>query len=171
MKQLNNTFKIMMENKIIHRDLKLENILIKKENGQNIIKLTDYGCSKRLLSLSNYGNTAGIGTVVYMAPEILKGEEYNYKADLWSIGIIIYRLYFGKFPFPGLEKQALINYIEKYGNKLIKKTENGELDDLIKRLLEKDISKRLKWDEYLNHNFFKDKYKNKIILIYEKKLL
>ena len=48
MKQLNNTFKIMIENRIIiHRDLKLENILIKNENGQNIIKLTDYGCSKR----------------------------------------------------------------------------------------------------------------------------
>ena len=47
-----------------------------------------------------------------MAPEILKGEEYNYKADLWSIGIIIYRLYFGKFLFP-VEKQALVNNIEE----------------------------------------------------------
>ena len=168
MKQLNNTFKIMKEKKIIHRDLKLENILIKKENGQYIIKLTDYGCSKRLISLSNYGNTQGVGTVAYMAPEILKGEEYNYKADLWSIGIIIYRLYFGKFPFPGNKELVLINNIEKYGNKLIKKTENKELDDLIRRLLEKDASKRLKWDEYLNHKFFKDK--NKIILIYEKKV-
>ena len=121
MKQLNKTFKIMMENKIIHRDLKLENILIKKENGQNIIKLTDYGCSKRLISLSNYGNTPDIGTVVYMAPEILKGEEYNYKVDLWSIGIILYILYFGKSPYIGLEKQALINFIAKFGNKLIKK--------------------------------------------------
>jgi len=165
MKQLNNTFKIMIENKIIHRDLKLENILIKEENGKNKIKLTDYGCSKRLISLSNYGNTQGVGTVVYMAPEILKGNEYNYKADLWSIGIIIYRLYFGKFPFPGFEKQALINNIEKNLNKLIKKTKNEELDDLIKRLLEKDSSKRLKWDEYLNHAFFT----NKIFLIYEKK--
>ena len=125
--------------------------------------------SKRLISISNYGNTPGVGTVVYMAPELLEGKEYNYKVDLWSIGIIIYRLYFGKSPFPGLEKPALIKYIDKYGNRLIKKTENEELDDLIKRLLEKDASKRLKWDEYWNHSFFKDKYKNKIILIYEKK--
>ena len=171
MKQLNNTFKIMIENNIIHRDLKLENILIKEENGKNIIKLADYGCSKRLISLSNYGNTPGVGTVIYTAPEILKGEEYNYKVDLWSLGIIIYKLYFGKFPFPGTEKPALINHIQQYGNYLIKKTENEELDDLIKRLLEKDASKRLKWDEYLNHSFFKDKYKNQIILIYEKKIL
>ena len=83
-----------------------------------------------MISLSNYRNTPGIGTIDYMAPEILKGEEYNYKADLWSIGIIIYRLYFGKFPFPWFEKQALIKNIEKNGNKLIKKKENEELDDL-----------------------------------------
>ena len=63
---------------------------------------------KRFITLSNYGNTHGVGTDFYMAPEILKGEEYNYKADLWSIGIIIYRLYFCKFRFL-VEKQALVN--------------------------------------------------------------
>ena len=67
----------------------------------------------------------------------MKGEEYNYKADLWNIGIIIYRLYFGKFLFP-VEKQVLF---KKKFNKLISKTKNNELDDLIKRLLEKDTSK------------------------------
>ena len=73
--------------------------MIKEENGQHIIKLTDYGESKKFISFSNYGNTQGVGTDFYMAPEILKGEEYNYKVDLWNIGIIIYRLYFGKFSF------------------------------------------------------------------------
>ena len=86
--------------------------MIKKENGQNIIKLTDYGENKRFITLSNYGNTHGVGTDFYMAPEILKGEEYNYKVDLWNIGIIIYRLYFGKFPFP-VEKQALVIILKK----------------------------------------------------------
>ena len=147
MKQLNNAFKIMKENKIIHRDLKLENILIKyndKEKKKYTIKLTDCGCSKRLISLSkNYGNTPNIGTIVYMAPEILKGEEYNYKVDLWSIGIIIYRLYFGKSPFFGENEEALIESIVKFGKKLIKKTENKELDDLIIKLLEINESKRL----------------------------
>ena len=168
MKQLNNTFKIMKENKIIHRDLKLENILIKykdKEHKNYIIKLSDYGCSKRLESLSR-------GTLVYMSPEILKGEEYNYKCDIWSIGIIIYRLIFGKSPYLGENEIALINNIEKNGNKLIKKTKNKELDDLIIKLIEKDLLKRIGWDEYLNHSFFKlfisskSEYKNKIKLIY-----
>ena len=142
MKQLNNTFKIMKENNIIHRDLKLENILIKykdKEHKNYIIKLSDYGCSKRLESLSKNCNTYA-GTLVYMSPEILKGEEYNYKCDIWSIGIIIYRLIYGKPPYLGEKETALINKIEKLGNKMIK-IENEVLNDLVKKLLEKDPKK------------------------------
>ena len=167
MNQLNNTFKIMKENNIIHRDLKLENILIKyndKEHKKYIIKLSDYGCSKRLKSLSMNCNTY-LGTLVYMAPEILKKEEYDFKCDLWSIGIIIYRLIFGKSPYSGENENALIKNINTFGNKLIK-IENKELEDLIKKLLERESSKRIDWDLYFNHIFFKPKYKNKIKLIY-----
>ena len=175
MNQLNNTFKIMKKNKIIHRDLKLENILIKyndKEHKKYTIKLCDYGCSKRLISLSRYCNSY-TGTLVYMAPEILKinklkelkeNNEYNYKCDLWSIGIIIYSLLLGKSPFPGVNEIALINNIDKYGNSLIK-IENKELEDLIKKLLEKEPSKRIDWKDYFEHKFFKPKFKN-IKLIY-----
>ena len=99
-----------------------------------------------------------------MAPEILKGKEYNYKCDLWSIGIIIYKLYFGKLPYTGLNEIAIINQIEQLGNKILKKTDNKELDDLIIKLLEIDPIKRLNWDLYFNHSFFR---KNKINLIYE----
>ena len=166
MEQLNNTFKIMKEKNIIHRDLKLENILIKyddKEHKKYKIKLSDYGCSKRLISLSRNCITHA-GTVEYMSPEVLNGGEYNYKCDLWSIGIIIYRLLFGKSPFIGETEVALLNKINKLGNKNLKKTEDEDLDDLIKKLLEKDPIKRINWDEYFNHPFFK--YKNKINLIY-----
>ena len=167
MKDLNNTFKIMKEKNIIHRDLKLENILIKYEKNKKIMKITDYGCSKRLISLSRNCNTNGIGTVIYMAPEILEGKEYNYKCDLWSIGIIIYKLYFGKSPFPAISENGLINNINDYdkGKRNINKTGNKNLDDLIKKLLEKDPLKRLSWDEYFNHPFFIND--NIINLIYD----
>ena len=171
MKQLNEAFKIMKENNITHRDLKLENILIKyldEENKKFIIKLSDYDSSKRLSSLSskNYLNSIN-GTVPYMAPEILKGEEYNYKVDLWSIGIILYKLYFGIFPYNGPSEFSIINKIEKSGKEILKKTDNKDLDDLIMNLLEKDPSKRFTWDQYFNHSFFEDKNINKIQLIYE----
>ena len=172
MEQLNNTFKIMRDNAIIHRNLKLENILIKKENGNNIIKLTDYGCRRRIITLlKNYGKESNEETVAYIAPEILKGEKYDYKIDLWSIGIIMFRLNFGISPFSEVDKDKdnLNKYIEKFENESLKKTENEKFDDLIKKLLEKDPSKRLKWDEYLNHGFFKDNIiiLNRISLIYE----
>ena len=170
MSQLNNGLKIMRENKIIHRDLKLENILIKnKDNNKYIIKIADYGISKRLNSLSkNYCNT-NVGTLEYMAPEILKGESYNDKCDLWSIGIIIYKLKFIKSPFNGQTENALIKNISNFNNNnnIIKKTGNKELDDLIERLLKIDYQKRLNWDEYFNHPFFHP-FSNKINLIYKK---
>ena len=166
MNQLNNSFKIMKNNNIIHRDLKLENILIKYENNKTIFKIADYGSSKKLINLSSYC-FSNKGTLLYMAPEILKQEQYNYKCDLWSIGIIIYRLYFGKSPFTGETKEALVNIISKLGNKLINKTNNIELDDLIINLLNKNPSERLDWDKYLNHPFFK--YKKKLNLIYMSK--
>ena len=101
-----------------------------------------------------------------MAPEILKEEEhkkYNYKCDLWSIGVIIYKLYFGIFPYNGETEISIMNKIKKFGKRILKKTDNEDLDDLIINLLEKDPSKRFTWDQYFNHSFFKDKNRNKIV--------
>ena len=97
--QLNNTFKKMDENKLVHRDLKLQNILFKyvnKEKNSFIIKLSDYGISTALFTLTKKLSTK-IGTPNMMAPEILKGNHYDAKCDLWNLGIIIYLLYFHKY--------------------------------------------------------------------------
>ena len=162
MYQLKNTFKIMKENKISHRDLKLENILIKyNEDKSYIEKLTDYGCSKKV-SLTYFYTK--LGTIDYSAPEILKGEKYNYKCDLWSIGVIIYKLFFIKHPFSGSNESALIQKIEKFGNRFLPSTGNEELDNLIRQLLEKDPTRRLDWDEYFNHPFFKKKERQNMFI-------
>ena len=60
----------MVDNKIIHRDIKLENILVKKENSDIIVKLTDYGISKQLITISQKCQT-NAGTTLTMAPEIM----------------------------------------------------------------------------------------------------
>ena len=121
------------------------------------MKIADYGSSKKLNSLLDICFTNNVGTPIYMAPEILNEKPYNYKCDLWSIGVILYRLYFGKSPFPAVKEVGLKNFIEKFGNTKILKSENKEFDDLIRLLLEKDSSKRITWDEYFNHEFFNDK--------------
>jgi len=157
MGQLNNTFKIMYRNNIIHRVIKLDNILIKyKENNNNdsninfIVKLTDYGISKSLEST----NTTSMGTNETMAPEILEGENhYDNKCDLWSIGIIIYQLFFKEYPYRGTQV-AIYNQIKKLGNKVLKKTNNEKLDNLIDSLLIREPSKRINYEDYFNHPFF-----------------
>ena len=152
LEQLNNVFKIMHNKSIIHRDIKPENILIKKlENNKCLYKLADYGLSK-LLSESHKASTF-VGTKDYIAPEIQNNLDIDKsKVDLWSIGILIHKLYFGNTP----------------KNNNIQKTNNIYLDDLIKKLLiEKPYDKnknncRISWEDYFNHNFFKNDYKNEI---------
>ena len=150
--QLNNTFKILVKNKIAHRDLKLENILLKKnEKGQNIWKLIDYGVSKQLLTLYK----TFVGTTCYIAPEILENKPYNNKCDLWSLGIIIYFLYFQEPPYDG-KNYAILNQIKTSGKKVLKKTGNLNLDDLINKLIEVNPDERISWEQYFNHPFFKN---------------
>ena len=156
--QLNNTFKIMKDNKIIHRDLKLANILVKYEDNDKkkfIVKLTDYGISKQLSSLSKC--FTHVGTLFTMAPEILNGEKYNSKCDIWSLGIIIYQLYFKEYPFKGDNEIALLRNINNNGQKYLKNTNNPNLDDLIRKMLIKDPNKRYTWEQYLNDKFFSNK--------------
>jgi len=157
--QLNNTFKIMYENKLVHRDIKLQNILFKynnKEKTNYIFKLIDFGISKHLLSLTQKLSTK-IGTFNMMAPEIIEGKPYNEKCDLWSLGIIIYLLYFHKYPYNGNNELAILNQIKDLKQKILKKTENLDLDDLISKLLNPNPNKRITWGKYLEHPFFNKK--------------
>ena len=155
MSQLNETFKIMVKNKIIHRDIKLENILVKFEGDGNnfIVKLTDYGISKQVSSTTMIQTVAG--TKLTMAPEILEGKKYNNKCDLWSIGAVIYKLAFNKYPYDGKTDIVLVNNIKEIGQKELVRTNNIFLDDLIRSLLVYEAKKRISWEDYFSHPFFK----------------
>ena len=99
MKGLNNAFKIMNMNNILHRDIKLENIMVKYIDSSHkrfIPKINDYGLSKQVKG----GITSTIcGTPIFMAPELILQKPYNNKADLWSIGVMIYIMLFKDIPF------------------------------------------------------------------------
>ena len=154
--QLNNSFKLLDEFKIAHRDLKPANILVKYENDKDknnyIIKLCDYGEAKRLTVTKKLFSTVVL-TENYAAPEILEGNKYGLKCDLWSLGIIIYQLYFGKVPYDGSGVIAYMNQIRDNGQELLKVTGNEDFDDLIRKLLIKDPNKRISWEDYFNHPF------------------
>lgn len=153
LKQLNKAFKIMNENKIIHRDIKLSNILVVNRGSEFIVKLADYG-----LSIITDGPTETcLGTDFYKAPEIGKpNSDYNEKVDLWSLGIVIYQLIFFVVNFNKNEAELILNNIHvgnivPYGFKI-----SDSLFDLLNKLLQTDPNKRLTWYEYFQHPFFND---------------
>jgi fused-like protein len=84
----------LREKKIMHRDLKPQNILIK----DGMIKICDFGFARKLSASTNFVNSVK-GTPLYIAPEILDQRHYDFKVDVWSFGIIIYELYTGAPPF------------------------------------------------------------------------
>ena len=81
--------KVIHDNNMIHRDLTPDNIFIDQNNK---IKIGDFGVSKILTNTKNYAKTQ-IGKFNYLAPEILKGLEYNNKVDIYALGCIIYELF------------------------------------------------------------------------------
>ena len=159
--QLNNVFRIMNENNIVHRDIKLHNILVKYLNEEKTkfkVLLSDYGVSNQLNSMTQRYKTHA-GTQIIMAPEILSGKKYNNKCDLWSLGINIYFLYTKKTPYNGTSENMILNQIKKLGQSILKNIKDEKLKDLLSKLLVIDPEKRISWEDYFNHSFFKEKIK------------
>ena len=144
--QLNDVLRFMKIKKINHRDIKPQNILIKYINQNDfIIKLTDYGLVKKLNSKSYF--SSDVGTDIFKAPEVINNK-YDYKADLYSIGIVLYYLYFGEYPI----------------NKIKNNYNNNEIKDLINKLIEKDYNKIIDWNNYINHPFIINYFKKNLNL-------
>uniref|UniRef100_H2V5R4 Serine/threonine kinase 33 n=1 Tax=Takifugu rubripes TaxID=31033 RepID=H2V5R4_TAKRU len=105
---------------IVHRDLKLENILVKNsivDNNDKInIKVTDFGLSVQTNGLGiDHILTESCGTLTYMAPEIMSGRGYSHWCDVWSMGVIIYWLLCGEPPFVSKTKSKLLEEITEKG--------------------------------------------------------
>lgn len=82
---------------IIHRDLKLENIMMTDDSEQSVPKLVDFGLSA--ITGPDQEMQGAVGTVAYAAPEIFQGSKYDKLVDVWSLGIIFYALLMGYLPY------------------------------------------------------------------------
>jgi serine/threonine protein kinase len=151
-KQLLQSLKYIHNKNIVHRDIKLDNILIDLNNN---IKLCDFGVGKYI---SDHHELLydQCGTPAYIAPEVVAGEGYEgFPVDLWSSGVVLYSLLMGSIPFKAQninELQGLImsgNYKKTTG---ISKNAN----DLLNKLLEINPKKRINVEEALNHPWFSD---------------
>lgn len=106
-KELLKAFEILIKFNIMHRDIKPSNILL--NNG--VIKLADFGFCKPLKDARDLSQTM-LGSPIYMAPEVLKGEAYTMKADIWSLGVVLYEMLFGFCPFEEKTIARLISLID-----------------------------------------------------------
>ena len=152
--QLNNAFRKMSENNIIHRDLKLGNVLIKfidESKTKFIPKLSDYGFSKELNNY-NFSSNTHLGTPATMAPEIMMNCPYNDKSDLWSVGVMMYQLYYIEVPYEGNSEEEILKKI--HSNFPYKQPDDPNLRDIINKLLVVNVQNRLSWNEYFKHPFF-----------------
>ena len=124
------------------------------------IKLIDFGCSK-LFSKKTHQKISGIiGTSLYCSPEVINNL-YDEKCDEWSCGIMMYILLTGRAPFPGENEKEIFEKIKKceYNFNLHKfKNVSNNCKDLIRKLLEPNIDKRIKANEALRHPFFKEDF-------------
>lgn len=141
--QLILAFECLHNHKIVHRDLKPENVLIDEEG---YIRLADFGLAKDLTESLGKGSC---GTLEYMAPEIVeKSKSHNYEVDWWTLGVLMYELYYGKTPFLADTRDEILDNIK---NKELEFPEDDEEENknlkyfknLIRKLLKKDPNKRL----------------------------
>ncbi len=157
---------------IMHRDLKLENILIENTKYSNniYVKVIDFGTAKFCTKDKEKEIT---GTPFYIAPEVLNGN-YSEKCDSWSIGVILYAVLSGKLPFGGSNKFEVFSNIKNgyYDLKIYPFTiVSAEIKDLIKKLLIINPESRLSVKDALEHPFFKKfKIKEKLSKLSEDKL-
>uniref|UniRef100_A0A8D2L8J2 non-specific serine/threonine protein kinase n=1 Tax=Varanus komodoensis TaxID=61221 RepID=A0A8D2L8J2_VARKO len=159
LQQIAGAMKVLHSKGIIHRDLKPQNILLsfpggKKSNPSNIrIKIADFGFARYLQS--NMMAATLCGSPMYMAPEVIMSQHYDAKADLWSIGTIIYQCLTGKAPFQASSPQDLRLFYEK--NKAlmpnIPRETSAHLRQLLLGLLKRNHKDRMDFDEFFHHPF------------------
>ena len=148
-----NVLHYLTQRKIIHRDIKPDNLII---NTNGYIKLIDFGVAKYLMK--DYTNTV-IGTPHYMSPEVILGKPYSFSVDYWSTGIVLYEIFYGRVPF-GYDINDINDiYKDIIENNLILPSDqkNESFNNLISLLLNKNSSNRISsFSNIKNHSFFKN---------------
>lgn len=122
---------------IVHRDLKLENILLTPDG---VIKLTDFGLARSVASrLTSEGLM--LGTVFYLAPELALGQPFDGRADLYALGVLLYELVTGKLPFTADEPLAVVSQ-HLYAPVVPPRAHNDNISDGLNQLIVSLLGKR-----------------------------
>jgi len=162
MKQVTNAIVYLHKKGIVHRDLKLENILVattQENNGDPLydVKLTDFGLSVNKGGVGSESMLqASCGTPVYMAPEVIQNHDYSQQCDNWSMGVILYALMSKEFPFVADKEDRLYELIKRGEvdfSKPIWKDISSAAKELIKKLLDVNPAHRCTANEVTLHHW------------------
>ncbi|CDK24561.1 unnamed protein product [Kuraishia capsulata CBS 1993] len=166
LKQLASALEFLRDQNLVHRDIKPQNLLLsppphsKKEFEEKgfsglwelpVLKIADFGFARFLPSTSMAETLCG--SPLYMAPEILRYEKYNAKADLWSVGAVIYEMAVGKPPFRASNHVELLKKIEKNKDRISFPSSAQVPEDimrLISGLLKANPTERMGFQEFFN---------------------
>lgn len=138
--QLTSALSYVHSQRVIHRDLKTANILLTGRDGA-VAKLGDFGISRLMSSQTNFASTA-VGTPYYLSPELITSEGYDGRADVWSLGVILYELITFTRPFHGENIAQLAMAIARKQPKELPASTPQDLVELISRCLKKDKTTR-----------------------------
>ncbi|ORX79531.1 kinase-like protein [Anaeromyces robustus] len=158
--------KVMHKNLFIHRDLKLSNILLKDRNDLSSIKIIDFG---ETVERSDEDDVSGmIGTLHYMAPEILENKPYSKPVDIWAFGVIAYRILTGFFPYVTNKYNASKQLEVIYENDLSYLTIDNKIlsnkaIDFINNILEPKPYNRISIDTALGHPFLNPNFEGEFV--------
>lgn len=152
-KQIADALKYCHKKHVIHRDIKPENLLL---GSKGEVKMADFGWSVHAPSSRR---TTLCGTLDYISPEMVRGEIYNEKIDLWSLGVLCYEFLIGKPPFETPDYEETYKKIATATFQMPSSiSELGR--DFIGRLLVVDANKRLNLDQVLEHPWIVQLTKN-----------
>eukprot|EP00891_Asterochloris_glomerata_P007493 jgi/Astpho2/7493/e_gw1.00114.112.1_t len=156
MRQLAAGLRQLWSKNLVHRDLKPQNLLLSDNTPQAVLKIADFGFARNL-EPQNLAETM-CGSPLYMAPEILQFHKYDAKADLWSVGTILFELLVGKPPFNSFNQMQLLQNIQRNEARIPDAQFEARrlllhCRDLIYSLLKRNPVERISFEEFFSHPF------------------
>ena len=153
LQQLALALRYLRSHDVAHMDLKPSNILLSHVSKRPTLKLADFGFATKFSS--DECKTAVRGSPLYMAPEMVLHRKYDVKADLWSVGVILYECLFGRAPYKSSSVEELITKIRE-GHPIVipdSPKVSSECKDLLKSCLQRDPAERISFEDFFNHPF------------------